>query len=84
MSPWLLHLFHRVPSPVQDFVSSRHGARLMRLRYGKIFRRELPRFAERETWPTNRWQQWQTERLQSLLHRAKDVAAEIPVLSAAA
>ncbi len=70
MSPWLLHLYHRLPSPVQNFVSTRHGARLNRLRYGDTFRGELPRFAERETWPAQRWQQWQTERLESLLHRA--------------
>ncbi len=70
MSPWLLHLYHRLPSPVQNFVASRHGARLMRLRYGEIFHRELPRFAERETWPADRWQKWQTEQLLAFLHQA--------------
>ncbi len=70
MNPWLLHLFHRLPSPAKNFISSRHGARLMRLRYGEIFRHELPRFAERETWSTEQWRKWQTDRLQSLLQRA--------------
>lgn len=70
MNPWLLSLYHRLPAPVQNFASSRHGARLMRLRYGETFRRELPHFAERETWPAERWQLWQNERLQALLRRA--------------
>ncbi|MBX7167437.1 MAG: hypothetical protein K1X74_13995 [Pirellulales bacterium] len=70
MNPTLLKLYHHLPAGLQSFVASRHGARLMRLRYGEVYRRELPRFAERETWSPAQWANWQTARLQALLLRA--------------
>lgn len=70
MNPWLMRLYHRLPSSLQNFAASRHGDRLMRLRYGETFRRELPRFAERETWSPHQWKSWQNEKLRALLKRA--------------
>lgn len=70
MNPWVLNLYHRLPAPLQNLLSSRHGARLMRLRYGETFCRELPHFVERETWSAQQWQQWQSDRLRALLRRA--------------
>ncbi len=73
--PDLLPLYHRLPYPMRVLAASARGHYLRHWRYGK----ETPQLVEaalsRENWSIAQWDEWQTQRLAQLLHRA---ATQVP------
>jgi phenylacetate-CoA ligase len=65
-----LSIYHRLPYPLKVAAASWRGSKLKRLRYGPDTERLVADALERESWSTDRWAEWQAERLASLLERA--------------
>ena len=70
MKDRLLHLYHRLPSPLRSAAASLQGYYLRSWRYGPETERLVAEALEREHWNLERWKVWQEERLVYVLHRA--------------
>lgn len=68
--PLLLHLYHRFPPSLRPLAASLRGLYLQQWRYCPETERLVEEALERDTWSPRRWQEWQEQRLASVLHRA--------------
>ncbi len=65
-----LRLYHALPYPLKVLAASARGYHLRGWRYGADHEQLVEAALERESWPPERWQTWQEERLAYVLHRA--------------
>jgi phenylacetate-CoA ligase len=70
MSDRLLKIYHRLPAPARSLAASLRGLYLRSWRYGVESEELIAAASEREHWSTERWQRWQAEQLNYVLHRA--------------
>ena len=70
MSDALLKLYHRLPPPLRSLAASARGYQLKRWRYGPSTGHLVEEALLRESWPLEKWERWQGERLAQMLHRA--------------
>jgi phenylacetate-CoA ligase len=75
MADRILHLYHRLPSPIRFLVASLRGYQLRSWRYGPETQGLIEEALEREQWSRKQWQTWQQDRLSLILHRA---ATKVP------
>jgi phenylacetate-CoA ligase len=66
----LLALYHRLPVPARQLAVRLRGEYLRWWRFGGDFDARVDEAVAQETWPAERWQRWQEERVASLLHHA--------------
>lgn len=66
----MLQLYHSLPAPARNMAATLRGYYLRSWRYGDDTDALADAALERERWPLERWQQYQTERLAYVLHRA--------------
>jgi phenylacetate-CoA ligase len=71
----LLEIFHYLPYPLKVVAASLKGSYLQHLRYGRDLERLVQETLDRETWDAKRWEEWQSECLAVILHRA---ATKVP------
>lgn len=71
----LMPLYRRSPAAVKNLIGSVYGHYLNYWRYGPRSEALVEDALERESWSSERWEAWQSERLATLLHSA---AANVP------
>jgi len=67
----LIEAFHRLPYPVRVLAATVNGIRLSRWRYGRDTETLVRKALGREDWEPERWREWQADRLQTQLRRAR-------------
>lgn len=65
-----LNVYHRLPPASRSLVASLRGYYLNWWRYDKQTDKLVEEALERDYWSAEQWQQWQSERLAFVLHRA--------------
>jgi phenylacetate-CoA ligase len=68
-------VYAKLPTPLQHAAISAYGYSWKRRRFGGRFPEFRAGFAEREWWPADRLEQWQTERLRELIRLARTAPA---------
>jgi len=70
-----MNIYHALPPVLRDVAASLRGYSLRSWRYGTETEKLVSEALERDTWPEERWKNWQKERLAYVLHRA---ATQVP------
>jgi phenylacetate-CoA ligase len=70
MGDTLLHVYHRLPSPLRSAAATIRGYHLKSCRYGPETDEWVRAALDRESWSPTTWAAWREARLGSLLHRA--------------
>ena len=65
-----LRIYHRLPAGSRSVVASLRGYYLSRWRYDKFTEQLVEAALERDTWSERQWDEWRSERLSYVLHRA--------------
>ena len=65
-----LKFYHSLPYPLRVLTASLRGYQLRWWRYGKKTEELVEEAIERETWPQEKWEVWQENRLEFLLNNA--------------
>lgn len=68
---WMIRLYSLLPPLLRDSVAGYRGATLRSWRYGLETDALVEEALERDQWTSHQWSEWQAERLDCILHRAR-------------